>query len=101
MAAKPKVQRAPVVRPNRGRPKGEEKAPIKGEQVTLKCKVQNIDRRRKTALLKHDGRILSVKLKSTPSKKIKRNDQVEVRGVYTGKVRFGAKEFIASDIRKL
>ncbi len=96
-----KPTRAPVVRPNRGKPKEKGKTVAKGEQVTLKCLVQNIDHRRKTALLKHDGRILSVKLESTPSKKIKRNDQVEVRGVYTGKVRFGAKEFIASDLSKL
>jgi HEAT repeat protein len=103
-AAKPPprpTKRAPITRKvvrktNTDKPK----EPTANERVTLEARVTNIDRNRKTALLKHDGKILSVKLDSDPGPAIERNTEVEVRGHFTGKVRFGAREFVAVDIRK-
>lgn len=75
-------------------------ATASGDAITLDCTVSNIDPVRKTALLKHDGNVLSVRLTTTPPEGINRNDKVQIRGNYTGKTRFGAKEFLAESLRK-
>lgn len=78
-------------------------APTKSDKeiVTLECTVNNINPKRRTALLKHGGKILSVRLENEPRGKIERRDTVRIRGFYTGKVRFGAREFRASEISKV
>lgn len=95
------TKRAPITRKVIRKPKNNTpKPPTANERVTLQARVTNIDRKRRTALLKHDGKILSVKLDSEPAPNIERNTEVEVRGHFTGKVRFGAREFVAVDLRK-
>lgn len=95
------TRRAPIQRKIvRKTSSDQEKQAEPNERVTVNALVTNIDRKRKTALLKHDGKILSVKLDSEPAPGIERNTEVEVRGHFTGKVRFGAREFIAVDMRK-
>jgi hypothetical protein len=96
-----KPTRHAIHRPIKRPTKPPVKTPNKQETVTIECVVNNIDRKRKSALLKHDGKILSVKFEDTPREGIRRKDRVQIRGHFTGKVRFGARQFVASDIRKL
>ncbi len=86
--------------PGEGPAKPEAEEP-QGDTVSFECVVDHVDRRRKTALLKRDNQLILALFDAPPPEEIKKNDQVSIRGWYTGKVRFGAKYLKAQEMRKV